>query len=85
MAHFPPKKFFPENPAVTHNFIWVSNTRPKFRKKTALTEGRTERRKDGQTLFYKTLSGTARGPKKTKRQATRYIKQMHQILLEIKM
>ena len=33
--HFPnlgAKKFFLENTAVTHNLIWVSSTRPKFKK-----------------------------------------------------
>ena len=29
----------------------------------AWTEGRTEGRKDGQTLFYRTLTATAGGPK----------------------
>ena len=62
-----------------HNFIWVSNTMPKFRKsqrynskKTSgqtegwtdgWTDGRTDRRTDGQTLFYRTLPAAAGGPK----------------------
>ena len=29
---FGEKIFFLENPAVTHNFIWVSSIMPKFRK-----------------------------------------------------
>ena len=43
------KKFFLENPAVVHNFMWVPNIMPKFRKKLMIqfqentwTDGRTE-------------------------------------------
>ena len=46
-------KIFLENPAVMHNFKWVSNTMLKFRKKTmiqfqenAWTDGRTDGRMD---------------------------------------
>ena len=49
-----------------HNFIWISSTMPKFRKKTNDIIPRKhpdrwkEGRKDGQTLFYRTLPASAR-------------------------
>ena len=50
------KKFSGKSSSVTHNFIWVSSTMPKFRKKlmmqfqeNAQTDGRTERRTEGRT------------------------------------
>ena len=48
------KKIFLENPADTHNFIWVSSIMPKFRKKlkiqfqeNAQTDGRADGRMEG--------------------------------------
>ena len=56
------------------NFIWISSTIPKFRKKTndpierkCFDRGNGRQKdwwKDGQTLFYKTLLAIARGPRK---------------------
>ena len=80
MAHFPHswgKKNFPgKSGTVTHNFIWVSSNIPKFRKSynsmiqfndTMIQfkgNTQTDKRKDGQTLFYRTLPATTRGPKR---------------------
>ena len=80
------KKIFLENPADTHNFIWVSSIMPKFRKnyrykdtiprkcpdrwKGRRKNGRMEGQKDGQTLFHRTLPANAGGPKK-KQKSTR--------------
>ena len=71
-SNFGGKKFFPGKcSSVMHNFIQVSNTIPRFRKRLdketpGETEGRKERRKDrlkdGQTLFHRTLPATAGGP-----------------------
>ena len=47
------KKFFPENMAVMHNFLWVSSKMPKFRKNwwynSKKTPGQKEERTEGQT------------------------------------
>ena len=51
---FDVKTIFPENPAVTHNFIWVSSTMLKFRKELIIQfqenaetgKGRKDRQKD---------------------------------------
>ena len=46
------KKVFLENPAVTHNFIWVSSIMPKFWKKLMIQfqeNTQTDRRMDGRT------------------------------------
>ena len=54
LTHFGPifpifkaKKFFIENPALTHNFIWVSSIMPKFKKTNdAIPRKHPDRRKD---------------------------------------
>ena len=61
------KKYFLENLADMHNFIWISSTMPKFRKTNnkiprKYMAGRTDIRFDRQTLFHRTLLATARGP-----------------------
>ena len=66
LAHFGPffpilgqKKIYSES-SVMQNFKWVPSTMPMIQfLENALTEGR----KDGQTLFYRTLPVTAGGPK----------------------
>ena len=59
------KKFFSgKSSSVTHNFIWVSSTMPKFRKNERYNSKKTPGQKDGQTLFYRTLLATAGGPKR---------------------
>ena len=73
-AHFPnfgsKKKFPRKSGSVMHNFTWDSSTMPKFRKKKqwhnskktpGQMEGWKDRRKDGQTLFYRTLLATQLG------------------------
>ena len=54
--------------SVMHNLIWISSTMPKFRQKLMMqfqektwTEEQTEGRKDGQTLFHRTLPATIGG------------------------
>ena len=47
LVNFWRKNIFPENPAVTHNFIWVSSTMLKFRKKLIIK--RRDRQKDERT------------------------------------
>ena len=59
--------FFPKNPAVTHNYIWAPNTMLSFRKTNEpiprkLTDRRKDGRKEGGTLFYRTLPAEAGGP-----------------------
>ena len=60
LVHFPnfrsKKLFSGKSGSVTHNFIWISNTVPKSRKKLIIqfqentrTDGRTEGQKDGKT------------------------------------
>ena len=66
--------FSKKSGTVTNNYIWVPKTMLSFRKKTnkpiprKVTERRmherTDRRKDGQTLFYRTLPAETGGPKK---------------------
>ena len=66
------KKIFLQNPVVTHNFIRVSKHHAKIYKKANVTiprkrQGRLkdkqkDRRMEGQTLFYRTLSATAGSP-----------------------
>ena len=76
LAHFGPffsilgeKKFFVrKSNSVTPNFIWISSTMPNFRKNDTIPRKYLDRRmdgrmKDGQTLFYRILPGTVRGPK----------------------
>ena len=63
------KNFFPKKSgSAMYNFISVSSTMPKLQKKTDTIPKRADRRKDdrngGQTLFYRTLSATARGSSK---------------------
>ena len=53
--------FFRKNLAVTHNYIWVPNIMLSFKKiisqsqENLWTDGRADRRRDRQTLFYRTL------------------------------
>ena len=71
LAHFGPffpilgqKKVFPENLALSHTNFYHA----KFQKKLIIQfqeNAWTEGRKDGQTLFYRTLPTTAGGPIKT--------------------
>ena len=62
------KKHSRKSGSVMHNFIWISSTMPKFRKKLMMqfqentwTEEQPEGRKDGQTLFHRTLPATIGG------------------------
>lgn len=52
LAHFPhfwAKIIFPKSLVVTHNFVWVSNTMPKFRKKNQWSNSKKlSGRKSGQ-------------------------------------
>ena len=66
-SQFLGQKFFSrKSGSVTHNFIWVSSTMPKFRKNwwynSKKTPRQTEGRNDGQTLFHRALPVTARVP-----------------------
>ena len=75
MAHFwslfptsGAKNFFLENLTVTHNFIgFLAPCQNLERTNDAIPQKHPDRRKDGQkdrqTLFHRTLSATARGPK----------------------
>ena len=55
--------FFPKNPAVACNYIWAPNTMLSFfLKKEPILRQLTDRRKEGRTLFYRTLPAEARGP-----------------------
>ena len=59
------KNFFWKSGSVTHNLILVSSTMPNLEKTNdTITRKRPDRRKDGQTLFYRTLLVTVGGPKK---------------------
>ena len=76
-VHFPNswgKKIFLENPALLHttsygflapcqNLEKVNDTIQR-KCQDRQKDGRTDRWKDGQTLFYRTLPDTARGPKR---------------------
>ena len=69
LAHFPnfggKKNFSGKSGSVTHNFIWVSSTMPKFWKNcynSKKTPRQMKGRKDGQTLFHRTLPANAGGP-----------------------
>ena len=75
LAHFGPffsilgqKNFFLRKfGSVTRNFIWVSSTMPNFRKNLWYNykkmAGQEDWWKYGQTLFYRALPATAKGPK----------------------
>ena len=72
-GHFCLMDFSPKNLTVTHNYIWTPKHRATFPKKlmsqfqeNLQTDGRMDRRtygrKDGQTLFYRTLPSEAGSP-----------------------
>ena len=63
--------------AVTQNYIWAPNIMQSFRKKLMIqsqenvrTYGRTDRRRDRQTLFYRTTLAEAGGPAASLQQVT---------------
>ena len=64
------KKFFPKIISGMYNFKWVSSTMPKLQKNDIIPTKRLDRwkngRKDGQTLFYRTLPTSALARKKSK-------------------
>ena len=71
LVHFPKFwdiKFFSRKSGSVKHRIWVSSTMPKFSKNwwhnSKKTPGQKDGRKDGHTLFYRTLLATAEGPKR---------------------
>ena len=81
LVHFCPifpilgaKKIFLENPALSRTTLYGFLAPYQIFKKlmiqfkeNAQTDGQRGRRKDGQTIFYRTLPGTIRGPKRKKK------------------
>ena len=63
LVHFP--NFWGKSSSVTRNFLRVTGTTPKFKKKLMILfheNARTEGRKDGTTLFHRTITATVGSP-----------------------